>query len=50
MAEARDLCKVTKRHLMVAGGIRSMDEVAELDALGIDAIVGMAIYSGALAV
>lgn len=50
MAEARDLCKVTKKHLMVAGGIRSMDEVAELDALGIDAIVGMAIYSGALAV
>lgn len=50
MSEARDLCKVTKRHLMVAGGIRSMDEVAELDALGIDAIVGMAIYSGTLAV
>ncbi len=50
MAEARELCKVTKKHLMVAGGIRSMDEIAELDALGIDAIVGMAIYSGALAV
>ena len=50
MSEARDLCKVTKRHLMVAGGIRSMDEVAELDAMGVDAIVGMAIYSGALAV
>jgi phosphoribosylformimino-5-aminoimidazole carboxamide ribotide isomerase len=50
MAEARELCKVTKRHLMVAGGIRSMDEVAELDVLGVDAIVGMAIYSGAMAV
>ena len=46
MAEARDLCKVTKRHLMVAGGIRSMDEVAELDAMGIDAIVGMASTRG----
>lgn len=48
MPEARELCKVTKRHLMVAGGIRSMDEVAELDAMGVDAIVGMAIYSGAM--
>jgi phosphoribosylformimino-5-aminoimidazole carboxamide ribotide isomerase len=48
MSEARELCKVTKRHLMVAGGIRSMDEVAELDVLGVDAIVGMAIYSGAM--
>ena len=50
MSEARDLCKATKRHLMVAGGIRSMDEVAELDSMGVDAIVGMAIYSGAMAV
>jgi phosphoribosylformimino-5-aminoimidazole carboxamide ribotide isomerase len=49
MSEARELCKVTKRHLMVAGGIRSMDEVAELDILGVDAVVGMAIYSGAMA-
>jgi phosphoribosylformimino-5-aminoimidazole carboxamide ribotide isomerase len=37
---------LTSRQLIVAGGIRSQDEVNELDALGIDAVVGMAIYSG----
>jgi phosphoribosylformimino-5-aminoimidazole carboxamide ribotide isomerase len=37
---------LTSRQLMVAGGIRSHDEVNQLDALGIDAVVGMAIYSG----
>jgi phosphoribosylformimino-5-aminoimidazole carboxamide ribotide isomerase len=50
MVEARELCKVTKKHLMVGGGIRSLDEVTELDALGIDAIVGTAIYSGVIAI
>ena len=35
----------TSRRLAVAGGITSRDEVARLDALGIDAVVGMAIYS-----
>lgn len=34
--------------LTVAGGVRSADEIAALDALGIDAQVGMAIYSGAM--
>jgi phosphoribosylformimino-5-aminoimidazole carboxamide ribotide isomerase len=37
---------LTSRQLIVAGGIRSQDEVNQLDALGIDAVVGMAIYSG----
>jgi len=50
MQEARDLVAVTKHHLMMGGGIRSMEEVQELDVLGVDAIVGMAIYSGVLAV
>lgn len=50
MQEARDLVRETKHHLMVGGGIRSMEEVQELDVLGVDAIVGMAIYSGVLAV
>ena len=50
MQEARDLVAVTKRHLMMGGGIRSLEEVQELDVLGVDAIVGMAIYSGVLAV
>jgi phosphoribosylformimino-5-aminoimidazole carboxamide ribotide isomerase len=32
--------------LIVAGGIASEEEVSELDRLGVDAVVGMAIYSG----
>jgi phosphoribosylformimino-5-aminoimidazole carboxamide ribotide isomerase len=38
----------TSRELIVAGGIRSHEEVAALDALGVHAVVGMAIYSGAM--
>jgi phosphoribosylformimino-5-aminoimidazole carboxamide ribotide isomerase len=37
---------MTSRQLIVAGGIRSHDEVDALDALGVDAVVGMAIYTG----
>ena len=36
----------TKRQLIAAGGIRSQQEVAALDAMGVDAVVGMAIYRG----
>jgi phosphoribosylformimino-5-aminoimidazole carboxamide ribotide isomerase len=36
----------TRRRLIVAGGIRSRDEIDALDALGVDAVVGMAIYTG----
>jgi len=36
----------THRRLTAAGGITTMDEVDRLDALGIDAVVGMAIYTG----
>jgi phosphoribosylformimino-5-aminoimidazole carboxamide ribotide isomerase len=36
----------TKRHLVVAGGITEQTEIDTLDALGIDAVVGMAVYSG----
>jgi phosphoribosylformimino-5-aminoimidazole carboxamide ribotide isomerase len=38
----------TNRRLIVAGGIRSLDEVAALDAIGVDAVVGMAIYKGVI--
>lgn len=38
----------TKRRMIVAGGIRSMDEVQALDAMGVDAVVGMAVYTGAI--
>ena len=36
----------TSRKLMVAGGVSTLDEVDQLDELDIDAIVGMAIYTG----
>ena len=48
MQVARDLRRQTQRQLIVAGGIRSMKEIAELDALGADAVVGMAIYTGTM--
>jgi phosphoribosylformimino-5-aminoimidazole carboxamide ribotide isomerase len=38
----------TARQLIVAGGIRSQAEVDELDAMGVDAVAGMAVYSGAM--
>jgi phosphoribosylformimino-5-aminoimidazole carboxamide ribotide isomerase len=45
---ARRLRVATTKQLIVAGGIRSMEEVNELDAIGADAVVGMAIYTGAI--
>jgi phosphoribosylformimino-5-aminoimidazole carboxamide ribotide isomerase len=41
-----ELQQATSRKLIVAGGISSMEEVHRLDAMGVDAIVGMAIYTG----
>ncbi len=38
--------RATRRHLVVAGGITEQNEIDSLDALGIDAVVGMALYSG----
>lgn len=40
----------TQRQLIVAGGIRSQREVDALDALGADAVVGMAVYTELLTV
>src|SRR5947209_11276206 len=40
------LRQATPKQLIVAGGIRSMAEVDKLDAIGADAVVGMAIYTG----
>ena len=42
----RALRAITSRRLIVAGGITSQNEVNQLHELGIDAVVGMAIYSG----
>jgi phosphoribosylformimino-5-aminoimidazole carboxamide ribotide isomerase len=36
----------TRRHLIVAGGITTQEEIDALDRLGVDAVVGMALYSG----
>jgi phosphoribosylformimino-5-aminoimidazole carboxamide ribotide isomerase len=47
---AARLRKLTKKQLIVAGGIRSQQEVDALDALGADAVVGMAVYTELLAV
>ncbi len=38
----------TARQLIVAGGIRSQTEVDALDQMGVDAVAGMAVYSGAM--
>lgn len=48
IAVARKLAALTQKRLIVAGGIRSKAEVNELDAFGVDAVVGMAIYMGAI--
>ncbi|HEY6969233.1 MAG TPA: HisA/HisF-related TIM barrel protein [Candidatus Angelobacter sp.] len=45
---AEKLRKATKRRLIVAGGIKSLEEIKALDAMGVDAVVGMAIYKGVI--
>jgi phosphoribosylformimino-5-aminoimidazole carboxamide ribotide isomerase len=44
----RELRSVTSRQLIAAGGIRSQEEIDDLEAMGVDAVVGMAIYTGLL--
>jgi phosphoribosylformimino-5-aminoimidazole carboxamide ribotide isomerase len=48
MDAIRALRALTSRRLIAAGGIRSQREIEDLDHLGVDAVVGMAIYSGSL--
>jgi phosphoribosylformimino-5-aminoimidazole carboxamide ribotide isomerase len=50
MSVIRQLRQRTARRLIAAGGIRLQEEIEELDSMGVDAVVGMAIYSGLLAV
>jgi phosphoribosylformimino-5-aminoimidazole carboxamide ribotide isomerase len=47
---AARLRRLTARQLIVAGGIRSQQEVDELDAMNVDAVVGMAVYTNLLAI
>jgi len=44
------LRQATSRQLIAAGGIRSQEEVDQLHAIGVDAVVGMAIYTGLMQV
>ena len=44
----RRLRKVTKHELTAAGGITTLDEIRELQKLGVHAALGMAIYTGRL--
>jgi phosphoribosylformimino-5-aminoimidazole carboxamide ribonucleotide (ProFAR) isomerase len=39
------LRQATSRRLVVAGGIRTQEEIDTLHRLGMDAVVGMALYS-----
>jgi phosphoribosylformimino-5-aminoimidazole carboxamide ribotide isomerase len=38
----------TAKQLIVAGGIKQQSEIDSLDAMGVDAVAGMAVYSGAM--
>jgi phosphoribosylformimino-5-aminoimidazole carboxamide ribotide isomerase len=44
----RELRQAATKQLIVAGGISSYDEIEQLQSMGVDAVVGMALYSGRL--
>ena len=44
----RELRAATSRALTAAGGITTHEEIAQLEAMGVDAVVGMALYTGKL--
>jgi phosphoribosylformimino-5-aminoimidazole carboxamide ribotide isomerase len=44
----RPLRQATTKQLIAAGGIRSQEEIDDLHSIGVDAVVGMAIYTGLL--
>jgi phosphoribosylformimino-5-aminoimidazole carboxamide ribotide isomerase len=48
MAAVRTVKAATSRRLSAAGGITSRKEVEALEEMGVDAVVGMAIYTGTL--
>lgn len=45
---ARELRAATKKQLIAAGGISTNQEIEQLHAMGVDAVVGMALYLGKL--
>ena len=48
MTAIRAVRAATTREVIAAGGISTMEEVEELDRIGVDADVGMALYTGRL--
>ena len=44
----RGLRQAATKQLIVAGGISSYEEIEQLQSMGVDAVVGMALYSGRL--
>jgi phosphoribosylformimino-5-aminoimidazole carboxamide ribotide isomerase len=49
MEAVRAIRDVTSRRLVVAGGVTEQREIDELEVMGIDAVVGMALYTGRIA-
>ena len=45
-----DLRRATKRRLTAAGGITTQEEIDALHEHDVDAVVGMAVYTGRLAI
>lgn len=50
MEAVRAVREATHRRVAAAGGITTQAEIDLLDAMGVDAVVGMAIYTGTLAI
>jgi phosphoribosylformimino-5-aminoimidazole carboxamide ribotide isomerase len=48
LSPVRELRAATNKKLIVAGGISSREEIDMLDQMGVDAVVGMALYLGKL--
>jgi phosphoribosylformimino-5-aminoimidazole carboxamide ribotide isomerase len=45
---AQQLRAATSRQLIVAGGVSTNEQLEELEAIRVDAVVGMAIYTGTM--
>jgi phosphoribosylformimino-5-aminoimidazole carboxamide ribotide isomerase len=50
MAAIRAVREATARRVTAAGGVTTQEEIDALDRMGVDAVVGMAIYTGLLPV
>jgi phosphoribosylformimino-5-aminoimidazole carboxamide ribotide isomerase len=50
LGAVRAVRAATERQVIAAGGITTREEIETLHAMGVDAVVGMAIYTGRLAI